>query len=180
VRRRNGELWVTAPAGIVVLHDGQPERIIPASVLQGAFVRAMAEDDNGVVWVASGSGIFRFSSNHWEKLGKKAGLPTVRFESVVAGRDGAVWVATGDSVYSLSVGEGRRATAQKVVDAAVQKFGSIDAVVNNAGIFSAKPFIDYSADDFRALVSTNLEGSRACAPIRWAQAAGCDWGEMAR
>jgi NAD(P)-dependent dehydrogenase (short-subunit alcohol dehydrogenase family) len=50
------------------------------------------------------------------------------------------------------------ATAQKVVDTAVQKFGSIDAVVNNAGIFSAKPFTDYSADDFRALVSTNLEG----------------------
>ena len=53
---------------------------------------------------------------------------------------------------------GQAATAQKVVDAAVQKFGSIDVVVNNAGIFSAKPFTDYSADDFHALVSTNLEG----------------------
>jgi NAD(P)-dependent dehydrogenase (short-subunit alcohol dehydrogenase family) len=53
---------------------------------------------------------------------------------------------------------GQAATAQKVVDAAIQKFGSIDVVVNNAGIFSAKPFTDYSADDFRALVSTNLEG----------------------
>jgi NAD(P)-dependent dehydrogenase (short-subunit alcohol dehydrogenase family) len=53
---------------------------------------------------------------------------------------------------------GEAATAKKVVDAAIQKFGSIDALVNNAGIFVAKPFIDYSADDFRALVSTNLEG----------------------
>src|ERR1700740_3068324 len=53
---------------------------------------------------------------------------------------------------------GQAATAKKVVDTAVQKFGSVDAVVNNAGIFSAKPFTDYSADDFRALVSTNLEG----------------------
>src|SRR6201990_4101 len=53
---------------------------------------------------------------------------------------------------------GQAATAQKVVEAAVQKFGSIDVVVNNAGVFSAKPFTDYSADDFRALVSTNLEG----------------------
>jgi NAD(P)-dependent dehydrogenase (short-subunit alcohol dehydrogenase family) len=53
---------------------------------------------------------------------------------------------------------GEAATAQKVVDTAVQKFGSIDAVVNNAGIFLAKPFTDYSADDFRALISTNLEG----------------------
>jgi NAD(P)-dependent dehydrogenase (short-subunit alcohol dehydrogenase family) len=53
---------------------------------------------------------------------------------------------------------GEAATAQKVVDAAVQRFGSIDAVVNNAGIFVAKPFVDYTADDFRTLVSTNVEG----------------------
>jgi NAD(P)-dependent dehydrogenase (short-subunit alcohol dehydrogenase family) len=53
---------------------------------------------------------------------------------------------------------GQAPTAQKVVEAAVQKFGSIDAVANNAGIFSVKPFTDYSAVDFRALVSTNLEG----------------------
>ena len=53
---------------------------------------------------------------------------------------------------------GQAATAKKVVETAVQKFGSIDVVVNNAGIFSVKPFTDYSADDFRALVSTNLEG----------------------
>jgi NAD(P)-dependent dehydrogenase (short-subunit alcohol dehydrogenase family) len=53
---------------------------------------------------------------------------------------------------------GQSATAQKAVDSAVRKFGSVDALVNNAGIFSAKPFTDYSAEDFRALVSTNLEG----------------------
>jgi NAD(P)-dependent dehydrogenase (short-subunit alcohol dehydrogenase family) len=50
------------------------------------------------------------------------------------------------------------ATAQKIVDTAVQKFGSIDTLVNNAGIFMAKPFTDYTIEDFRALVSTNLEG----------------------
>jgi NAD(P)-dependent dehydrogenase (short-subunit alcohol dehydrogenase family) len=53
---------------------------------------------------------------------------------------------------------GQSATAKTVVDTAIQKFGSVDALVNNAGIFSAKPFTDYSAEDFRALVSTNLEG----------------------
>ena len=53
---------------------------------------------------------------------------------------------------------GHASTAEKVAQTAMAKFGSIDAVVNNAGIFSAKPFTDYSADDFRALVSTNLEG----------------------
>ena len=53
---------------------------------------------------------------------------------------------------------GQGATAEKVAQTATQKFGSIDHLVNNAGIFIAKPFTDYTADDFRALVSTNLEG----------------------
>jgi NAD(P)-dependent dehydrogenase (short-subunit alcohol dehydrogenase family) len=52
----------------------------------------------------------------------------------------------------------QQATAQKVAQVAISKFGSIDHVVNNAGIFSAKPFTDYTAEDFRSLVSTNLEG----------------------
>jgi len=50
------------------------------------------------------------------------------------------------------------AVAAKVVETALSKFGSIDAVVNNAGIFFAKAFTDYTAEDFRSLVSTNLEG----------------------
>jgi NAD(P)-dependent dehydrogenase (short-subunit alcohol dehydrogenase family) len=50
------------------------------------------------------------------------------------------------------------ATALKVVAAAVERFGSIDTLVNNAGIFMAKPFTDYTIEDFRALASTNLEG----------------------
>src|ERR1700721_1799990 len=49
---------------------------------------------------------------------------------------------------------GHAATAQKVAGTAIQKFGSIDAVVSNAGIFVAKPFTHYTADDFHALVST--------------------------
>jgi NAD(P)-dependent dehydrogenase (short-subunit alcohol dehydrogenase family) len=49
-------------------------------------------------------------------------------------------------------------TAQKVAELAIKRFGSIDAVVANAGIFLVKPFTDYTADDFRALVSTNLAG----------------------
>src|SRR6266853_4643976 len=49
-------------------------------------------------------------------------------------------------------------TAQKVAQLAIKRFGSIDAVVANAGIFLVKPFTDYMPDDFRALVSTNLAG----------------------
>jgi NAD(P)-dependent dehydrogenase (short-subunit alcohol dehydrogenase family) len=53
---------------------------------------------------------------------------------------------------------GQFETAQKVAQLAIDKFGSIDAVVANAGIFLVKPFTEYTADDFRALVSTNLAG----------------------
>src|ERR1041384_1088403 len=53
---------------------------------------------------------------------------------------------------------GQFETAEKIAGLAIQKFGSIDAVVANAGIFLVKPFTEYSADDFRALVSTNLAG----------------------
>jgi NAD(P)-dependent dehydrogenase (short-subunit alcohol dehydrogenase family) len=53
---------------------------------------------------------------------------------------------------------GQAATAKKVAETAIERFGSIDALVNNAGIFFAKPFVDYTSSDFKALVSTNLDG----------------------
>jgi NAD(P)-dependent dehydrogenase (short-subunit alcohol dehydrogenase family) len=53
---------------------------------------------------------------------------------------------------------GRPSTAEKIVAAAVEQFGSVDALVNNAGIFFAKPFTEYTPEDFRALTSTNLDG----------------------
>jgi NAD(P)-dependent dehydrogenase (short-subunit alcohol dehydrogenase family) len=53
---------------------------------------------------------------------------------------------------------GKVATAEKVTQTAVDKFGSINHVINNAGIFSVKPFTEYTAAEFRELVATNLEG----------------------
>src|SRR5258706_5347727 len=53
---------------------------------------------------------------------------------------------------------GEPETAARVVEIALTRFKSIDVLVNNAGIFFAKPFTDYTADDFKSLVSTNLEG----------------------
>jgi NAD(P)-dependent dehydrogenase (short-subunit alcohol dehydrogenase family) len=54
---------------------------------------------------------------------------------------------------------GEAATAARVAETAISTFGRIDVLVNNAGIFVTKPFTDYTAEDFKRLVSTNLEGS---------------------
>src|SRR3954453_16106943 len=53
---------------------------------------------------------------------------------------------------------GEPATAANVVETALSRFRSIDVLINNAGIFFTKPFTDYTADDLKALVSTNIEG----------------------
>jgi len=49
-------------------------------------------------------------------------------------------------------------TAAKIVDTAVSRFGRIDVLVNNAGIFIPKPFTEYTTEDLNALVSTTLAG----------------------
>ena len=53
---------------------------------------------------------------------------------------------------------GKQQTAGQAVEAAINNFGTIDVLVNNAGIFLAKPFTDFTTEDFAALVSTNLLG----------------------
>jgi NAD(P)-dependent dehydrogenase (short-subunit alcohol dehydrogenase family) len=49
-------------------------------------------------------------------------------------------------------------TAQRIVDAAVERFGRIDTLINNAGIYIGKPFTDYTLQDFNALIAVNLAG----------------------
>ncbi|MBI3902448.1 MAG: SDR family oxidoreductase [Nitrosomonadales bacterium] len=50
------------------------------------------------------------------------------------------------------------ATAKKLFERAIAKFGKVDVLVNNAGIFNAKPFTQYTSDDLDNLVNTNLKG----------------------
>ena len=49
-------------------------------------------------------------------------------------------------------------TAERVVGAAIERYGRIDTLVNNAGIFIPKPFVDYSQADFAAATAANLAG----------------------
>jgi NAD(P)-dependent dehydrogenase (short-subunit alcohol dehydrogenase family) len=67
-------------------------------------------------------------------------------------------VAASDYVALVDGDIGEPATAARIVETALSRFKSIDALVNNAGIFFTKPFTGYTQEDFRSLVSTNLEG----------------------
>ena len=53
---------------------------------------------------------------------------------------------------------GDPSTAREIASTAIKTFGSIDGVVNNAGIFFTKPFTEYTAEDFEKLSGTNLRG----------------------
>ncbi|MFD8305432.1 SDR family NAD(P)-dependent oxidoreductase [Streptomyces sp. NPDC059690] len=68
------------------------------------------------------------------------------------------------------------ATAERVVAAAVERFGRIDAVVNNAGVFVAKPFTDYTAEDYATVTAVNVAGffhlTRQAVPHLLAQGGG--------
>ncbi len=49
-------------------------------------------------------------------------------------------------------------TAQRVVDQALGRFGRVDTLVNNAGLYIGKPFTEYTLDDYVAITAVNLAG----------------------
>ena len=67
-------------------------------------------------------------------------------------------VAASDHVALVDGHIGEPPTAAKIAETALTRFKSIDVLVNNAGIFFTKPFTDYTAEDVKSLVSTNVEG----------------------
>lgn len=67
-------------------------------------------------------------------------------------------LARSDNLALVDGDIGEAQTAQRVVETAVDRFGSVDGLVNNAGIFFAKPFVEYTPEDFSKLQSTNLNG----------------------
>jgi NAD(P)-dependent dehydrogenase (short-subunit alcohol dehydrogenase family) len=65
---------------------------------------------------------------------------------------------TSDKLALVDGSVAEPATAANIAEVARSKFGSIDVLVNNAGIFFTKHFTDYTVDDLRSLVSVNIEG----------------------
>jgi NAD(P)-dependent dehydrogenase (short-subunit alcohol dehydrogenase family) len=80
------------------------------------------------------------------------------YNVVATSRDANPRSTTSGSLVLLDGDIGKQETAAQAVEAAINNFGAIDVLVNNAGIFLAKPFTDFTTEDFDALVSINLLG----------------------
>jgi NAD(P)-dependent dehydrogenase (short-subunit alcohol dehydrogenase family) len=80
------------------------------------------------------------------------------YNVVATSRDAHRDLTASGSLVLLDGDIGKQQTADKAVEAAIKNFGTIDVLVNNAGIFLTKSFTDFTTEDFDALVSTNLLG----------------------
>lgn len=80
------------------------------------------------------------------------------YNVVATSRDANRKLTTSTGLVLLDGDISKQQTAADAVEAAINCFGSIDVLVNNAGIFLTKPFTDFTTEDFDALVSTNLLG----------------------
>jgi NAD(P)-dependent dehydrogenase (short-subunit alcohol dehydrogenase family) len=88
--------------------------------------------------------------------GLVAGYRSLGFGVVATSR--SIAPSKDDEVLAIAGDIRDRATAQKVVAAAKERFGRIDTLVNNAGVFIAKPFTEYTQEDFDKVTGTNVTG----------------------
>jgi NAD(P)-dependent dehydrogenase (short-subunit alcohol dehydrogenase family) len=65
---------------------------------------------------------------------------------------------TGSDIVTVQGDIGAADTAERVFKTAFERFGRVDTLVNNAGMFMAKPFTMYTADDYALYISTNVTG----------------------
>ncbi len=109
---------------------------------------SMSEEDQKVAIVTGGSqGIGAGLTRAYRELGY-AVIATSR--SIAQFEDSGIMTIQGDIADPD--------TAQRVVDEAVERFGRIDTLINNAGIYIGKPFTEYTVQDFNAVIAVNLAG----------------------
>ncbi|MBP1817327.1 SDR family oxidoreductase [Mycobacterium sp. OAE908] len=82
---------------------------------------------------------------------RKLGYAVVANSRTIAESDDPMVVTVAGDIGAPGVG-------QRVVDAAVERFGRVDTVINNAGVFISKPFTEYSDEEYDAVTGVNLRG----------------------
>jgi NAD(P)-dependent dehydrogenase (short-subunit alcohol dehydrogenase family) len=82
---------------------------------------------------------------------RKLGYAVVANSRTITESDDPMVVTVAGDIGAPGVG-------QRIVDAAVERFGRVDTVINNAGIFISKPFTEYSDEEYDAVTGVNLRG----------------------
>jgi NAD(P)-dependent dehydrogenase (short-subunit alcohol dehydrogenase family) len=95
-------------------------------------------------------------ASHGIGAGLVAGYRGLGYRVVATSRSLAP--ATDDHVLAIPGDIRDRATAKKVVAIAKERFGRVDTLVNNAGVFVTKPFVEFTQEDFDAVTGTNVTG----------------------
>jgi NAD(P)-dependent dehydrogenase (short-subunit alcohol dehydrogenase family) len=70
----------------------------------------------------------------------------------------SIGAGTNPSIVNIAGDIGEPETADRIMNEGVERFGRLDTLVNNAGIFISKPFTDYTQADYDAMLSTNIAG----------------------
>ena len=126
---------------------------------------------------------------HWFVTGSASGLGRSIAEAVLASGDSLVATARepkrlgdllekyGERVRTLALDVTNEEECKKTVEKAVEAFGSLDVVVNNAGYGDIAPFEQMGPERFKAVIDTNFYGvvyvTRAAVPIMRRQKSGC-------
>lgn len=107
----------------------------------------MSNSQKVVIVTGASQGIGAETVKAFRKLGYNV-VATAR--SIKPSDDSGIATVAGDI--------GDPATARRVVEEAVKRFGRVDTLVNNAGVFIAKPFTQYTPEDYATITNVNLSG----------------------
>jgi NAD(P)-dependent dehydrogenase (short-subunit alcohol dehydrogenase family) len=98
----------------------------------------------------------RSTAGYWSRFGR--GVPEAGYNVVATSRNVSRALTASPSLILVDGDIGKQKTAAQATEAAIERYGTIDVLVNNAGIFYLKPFTEFTTEDFNALASTNLLG----------------------
>jgi NAD(P)-dependent dehydrogenase (short-subunit alcohol dehydrogenase family) len=70
----------------------------------------------------------------------------------------SIGVSTDPRIVNVAGDVGEPATADRIMNEGVERFGRLDTLVNNAGLYISKPFTEYTQADYDAMLSTNVAG----------------------
>ena len=112
--------------------------------------------DKTVIITGGGTGIGRAAAERFLAEGARVVL-NGRREDVLA-ETAAALDPSGERVAFVASDIGYPETAVRLVETASARFGGVDVLINNAGIFSPKPFVEHTEADFDRFVRTILKG----------------------